>query len=30
VTDTLRFIFPDEPIPEGFKKGGRPLSTTGK
>lgn len=29
-TDTLRYILPDEPIPEGFKKGGRPLSTTGK
>ena len=29
-TDTLRFIFPNEPIPEGFKRGGKPLSTTGK
>lgn len=29
-TDILRFIFPNEPIPEGFRKGGKPLSTTRK
>ena len=29
-TDTICYILPDEPMPEGFRKGGRPLSTTGK
>lgn len=30
VTDTLKFIFPDEPLLNGFKIGGRPLPESGK
>jgi hypothetical protein len=30
VTDTLRYILPNEPISEGFRKGGRPLPESGK
>ena len=30
ITNVSKFISPGDSIPEGFRKGGKPLSTTGK